>query len=451
MKIVCGTDFSSYAAQAADASAAIAARMNGVLVLVHALEGAGAGLEKDLQERLFAPAQERLSEEARRLRKAGALIEEEVIIGVPDEVIVNLAKRVEADLVVVSHLGRRAPERWLIGSVAERVAESSQVPTLVVRSAEPFKAWAEDERALKALAGADFTVSSDAALRWLGQLPRCDITALYLDWPPAEQGWLGLGGPQSLTVDGRDVQLHIENDLRHRVYRLLGGKEFRVLVRPRWGRVDSALCEAGRELAADLIVIGVHRRVGLRRFWHSSISRGVVHSASTNVAFVPMIYGPTSQVAQPISDIRRVLAVTDLSELGDNAVPYAYSTVKDGGEVRLFHVVEPVRPPNPLIGGHYERLPTPKEHATQIRHYAEHLRGLVPADAEAHQIKTNVEIFEDNDPLKAICQAAERFDADLICLGSHGRSGVTEAILGSVAHGLMKHSRRPLLVIRPRE
>jgi nucleotide-binding universal stress UspA family protein len=451
MKIVCGTDFSRHAAQAADAAAAIAARMNGVLVLVHAVEATGAGLDEDLQERLRAPAEERLREEAGRLRKSGVPVEEETIMGEPDEVIVDLAERANADLVVVSHLGRRVPERWLIGSVAERVAERSPVPTLVVRNAEPFRVWAREERSLKALAGTDFTVSSDAALRWLGQLPRCDVTALFLDWPTAEMGRQGLDGPELLTVTEHDVQRHIEHDLRHRLHRLLGDKEFRVLVRSSWGRVDSALCEAGRELEADLIVVGVHERVGLRRFWHSSISRGVVHSASTNVVFVPMAYGSAAQPAQPVSEIRRVLAVTDLSELGDDAVPYAYSVLKDGGEVRLFHVVEPLRTPNPLIGGHFEKLPTPKEHAAEIRHFAGHLRSLVPPDAEARQIKTNVEIIENEDPLRAICQAAERFDADLICLGSHGHSGLTEAILGSVAHGLLNHSRRPLLVIRPQK
>jgi nucleotide-binding universal stress UspA family protein len=452
MKIVCGTDFSNHAMEAADAAVAIAARMGGSVVLVYALDAADAGLSEDLQERLLAPSRERLGMEADRLRELGVPVEEQVLEGVPDEVIGDLAKSSEADLIVISHLGRRAPERWLIGSVAERLAERSQVPTLVVRSADAFKGWARNERRLLALAGTDFTVSSDKALQWLSQIPRCDVIALCLDWPLSEKLRLGFGGPHSLTVNEPEVQLHLERDLHDRVHRMLGEKEFRVMVRSSWGRVDSALCDTARDLAADLIVLGVHRRGGLSRFWHGSISRGVVHSASTNVIFVPMaINAPGTPAAHSIPVIRRVLAVTDLSPLGDSAVSYAYSAIRDGGEVRLFHVAEPVHSPNPLIGGHYEKLPTPNERAAQMRDYSEHLRRLIPADTEEHGIITNVEVIEDNDPLTAICQAAERLDADLICLGSHGRSGISEAILGSVAHGLLKHSRRPLLVIRPQK
>lgn len=43
MKIICGTDFSKPAAQAANAAAALAARLEETLVLVHSIEGAGLG------------------------------------------------------------------------------------------------------------------------------------------------------------------------------------------------------------------------------------------------------------------------------------------------------------------------------------------------------------------------------------------------------------------------
>ena len=44
--------------------------------------------------------------------------------------------------------------------------------------------------------------------------------------------------------------------------------------------------------------------------------------------------------------------------------------------------------------------------------------------------------------------AAERFGADLICMGSRGRSGLTKVLLGSVAQGVMAQSKRPVLVLR---
>lgn len=46
-------------------------------------------------------------------------------------------------------------------------------------------------------------------------------------------------------------------------------------------------------------------------------------------------------------------------------------------------------------------------------------------------------------------QAAEDVDADLIVVGTHGRGGVTAAVMGSVARALCHISRRPILVIPP--
>ena len=40
-------------------------------------------------------------------------------------------------------------------------------------------------------------------------------------------------------------------------------------------------------------------------------------------------------------------------------------------------------------------------------------------------------MLESRHPADAICQAAERLGADMICLGTHGRTGVAKAVLGS--------------------
>lgn len=48
----------------------------------------------------------------------------------------------------------------------------------------------------------------------------------------------------------------------------------------------------------------------------------------------------------------------------------------------------------------------------------------------------------------AICQAAERSGAELICIGSRGRSGLKKKLLGSVTESVMRRSSRPVLVIQ---
>ena len=77
------------------------------------------------------------------------------------------------------------------------------------------------------------------------------------------------------------------------------------------------------------------------------------------------------------------------------------------------------------------------------------LRALAPAEAGARGIKTEVEVLEDLDTAKAICAVAERFNADVVCIGGHTRPGFTAKILGSVALGVLTQCRRPVLIVWP--
>jgi nucleotide-binding universal stress UspA family protein len=54
-------------------------------------------------------------------------------------------------------------------------------------------------------------------------------------------------------------------------------------------------------------------------------------------------------------------------------------------------------------------------------------------------------------PGDEIVKAAKEWPADIIVIGSHGRSGITRALVGSVAEAVMRHAPCPVLVIRGKE
>jgi nucleotide-binding universal stress UspA family protein len=453
MPIICGTDFSPRAAEACQVAAALAGRLQEPLVLVHVVEEAAPLLGDDaVRSALLDGARARLDEAAAAVKGLAADVRTKVLMGAPDEQLVRLGEGAGARLLVVSSLGRRAPARWLLGSTAERVSQSSRVPVLVVRDSKPFLAWARGERRLRVVAGVDASRSADAALGWLrglDALGQCDIVLAHVYWPPAEHRRLGIAEPFYLAEGHPEAETLLRRQLAARAKDILGETKLRVRVQGGLGLTAQHLVSLAEDEGADLLIVGTHQRQGASRLWYGAVSRGAVNLAPMSVACVPLAAAPAAE-ARELPRIRRVLAPTDFSPCGNAAVLYAYSVAASGGTVHLCHVIEPLSVPNPLYA-HYSpgRAPTPEEHARQRSEIEAKLRSLAPEQASEHGIDTVVEVFEAADVAEGIAALGERLDADLICMGSHGRTGLSRVFAGSVAQAVVKQTKRAVLLARP--
>jgi nucleotide-binding universal stress UspA family protein len=175
----------------------------------------------------------------------------------------------------------------------------------------------------------------------------------------------------------------------------------------------------------------------------------VLQGATVPVICVPPQYEPLAEMG-PLPRVGRVLASTDFSEHGDRATRMAYASLPTGGVVRLVHVVERAVT-NPVYAQYgIGNAPKGDEELARSR-LGEHLRSLVPPEADERGIRTEVEVIESKDAAAAIAQAAERFGADVICMGSHGRAGLGKTLVGSVTQGVIARTRRPVLVVKPPE
>ena len=444
MRIVCGTDFSVHAANAAKVAAALAKRRNTALRLMHAVAPVSVEfLSKENVDRIRERLRRRLVAEGNRLRGTGADVMESLALGRPHEVLANAAQPSKADLIIVSSIGQFAPSRWLVGSVAEKTAQLSKVPTLVVRDHESLLNWAKGKRTLKVFVGYDFSASADAALHWVASLRSigdCRVTVAYLSWPPKETWRMGIGGHAPLADNPPEVQELLERDLMDRCQLAFGKRKPKLRVLSSWGQVEEKLAELAKAEGADLMVVGTNQRHGLNRFWLGSVSRGVLHNTSMSVACVPATAEP-GWVQKQIPTYRQVLVPTDFSKLGNRAIAFAYGAAPRGGEVRLVHVIRPT-------GGFKPRTEAANAlNAKRKQELTARLEALIPEDALRREIRSKVEIVEHEHSAVAICQAAERCGADLICIGSRGRSGIKKKLLGSVTEALMRRSSRPVLIV----
>jgi len=431
MTIVCGTDFSDSAEQAARAAASIARCSNSRLELVHVLaDPAAAGIPA--LGAFFAPLQELLSELAAKLgREFSIQVNPTVLEGPADERLVDFARSNKARLIVVSSLGARKQEHWRVGSVAERVLQRSDIPVLIVREAASIAEWVEGVRPLRILLGVDLGESARAALRWvetLRQIRPCDVRIMQVAWPMGEHARFGVKGP--IELEGLRPELHalLERDLRAWTGTMAGEGEVSFSVSACWGRTDEQLARLAQEQRADLLVVGTHQRALVARVWQGSISRGVVHRSSCNVACVPPQAASASDKPE-IVRFRSVLIPTDFSTLANRALGAGYGLLPEGGVVHLLHVLT------------RERADAPPDLEAR-------LRALIPAGAEARGIETRVHVVDDSEPWSGIWHAASRLGVDAICMSTHGRSGAARVLLGSQAREVVQRARQPVLLVR---
>jgi nucleotide-binding universal stress UspA family protein len=291
LPIVCGTDFSPTAIEAVDIAAAMARRLGTKLVLVHVDEFYGMAA---VDSRLFEPAvshrRAELDRAAGRLRELGTDVEGKLLSGSVFDKLVDATTESKARLVVVGAVGHGLARRLLVGSVAERTAEVSPVPTLVVRPGSRLGSWLRGEHGLKILVGYDFSTASDAALSWVNQLReigKFQTTVLYSSWPPDEARRLGYEGPLPLTANPKRIQKNLERDLEKRVATFLPEQEVTAIVEAGWGNPEGYLFQMASRQHVDLMVVGTHQQHGLGRLLLGSVSRAVLHHAKVTVAVVP--------------------------------------------------------------------------------------------------------------------------------------------------------------------
>lgn len=455
MKILCPTDFSVPARAAARVAIELAVRTSGSVELLHVVPsrtGDMVALASDaavVDGQIRTAGQMRLATERRELGCGGGVETTSWLAdGDVETAILARASAVHADLIIMAAHSRSVWERFALGSTAEHIVRRADRPVLIV----PPSAPAFETRANRAGGGglrvtlAMGTTANAAALAFVESLRRttaCDVTVLRLYWPVEEIQRLGLIGARSMTAPDSDIVLDLERSLRAQVDPVLGDGKISYVIEPAWGEPAERILDAAGERGCDLLVMGAESHRGLARLAHPAIASGVAHKASrVPVVFIPPV--PAVPAVPHVPAIMTVLAPTDLSAAGNGAIPFAYALVAaHGGVVELCHIHERALPSPPYLYDCQDGKVSDVERAR----FENELRALVPPEAARLGISSHISVIDGAHAADAIVQAAERLRVDAIVLGAHGRSGVVRALMGSVSQGVVRHSRRPVLVV----
>jgi nucleotide-binding universal stress UspA family protein len=140
-KIVVPTDFSKISYSAFEYARDLAERMNSEVHIINVMENSppllpskNHGLsEKEIFSELETEARKQLSEAASFFMEDSSIIVREVLLTGNDyEEIVNYAKAIDSDIIIIATRGRTGILHTLLGSVAEKVIRFAKCPVLVI-------------------------------------------------------------------------------------------------------------------------------------------------------------------------------------------------------------------------------------------------------------------------------------------------------------------------------
>ncbi|MEA2693350.1 MAG: hypothetical protein QOJ16_2737 [Acidobacteriota bacterium] len=286
------------------------------------------------------------------------------------------------------------------------------------------------------LSATDFSAPADVALAWAQSIARSHgatvelVHALNLPLVSAE-----MVAPTAEFLDAVELaarQLLSETVARSRT------DGCPMEARLAFGQPSQIVLDLAHELAPDLIVMGTRGLTGLRHLLVGSTTERVVQHAETPVLSVHPDNRP------PEGSIRTILVPTDLSEDADLAAAAALRLLACEPDARLvlLHVYN-----LPIEYTAYGPIPLSLSYLEDAGAKA---RARLEEKAEAlRRTGLTVEtLVREGYPPEVIAAEAERCGADLIAMGTRGRSGLGHLLWGSVAERVVQTAGRPVLTVR---
>jgi nucleotide-binding universal stress UspA family protein len=217
------------------------------------------------------------------------------------------------------------------------------------------------------------------------------------------------------------------------------------------GSTADAILDVAQQESSTMIAMTTHGRTGLSRWFMGSVAEKVVRASTVPVllvrSFRPTPAGPLEPATAEEMPFRKILLPTDGSpaSLAVVAPAAAFAKLFDS-EIVVLHVQAPPMPPGAILPGMEAGLPPPPAEpvpSTQDEHTAKTAELLHQAGLRI--VRRTVL----GDPAAEIIdRSSGTSGVDLIALTTHGRSGFSRWLTGSVTERVLRHSSVPLLIVR---
>lgn len=188
----------------------------------------------------------------------------------------------------------------------------------------------------------------------------------------------------------------------------------------RVGKLTDQISSAGKELGIDLVIMGTKGSHGFMELISGSEAQHL-----TRVLEIPVLsIRPGSQIAAP----REILFVADFEMLSEELRIGTVKTIAEafGSTIHLLRIL------------------TKEDGNSPVQ-----VESQMKAFAEKHQLeKYETHLFHDHKVADGVRNFNREADMDLVCIGTHGRKGISQLLFGSIAERLVNHCIKPLLTFQ---
>ena len=283
----------------------------------------------------------------------------------------------------------------------------------------------------------DFSETADAGFEWAVEMARVHDARLLLvhGLMLPSQATDFLPSPPDYSAEIRAAAI----DRLDRAADEARARGIEVTTDMRLGIPSESILDAASEHSADLIVIGTRGLTGIQHLLLGSTAERVVQRAQCPVLTVHP--GDIDQHRM----VKTIVVPTDFSAQAEEATKTALGLLRrqpEEARLVLLHVYH-----LPFEYTAYGTVPTAIDYFKDVEGAAiDRLEEIAePLRKKGFTVET---VAREGYPPEVIVQVAEELGADLLTLGTHGRSGLAHLLLGSTAERVVQTAPCPVLTVR---
>jgi nucleotide-binding universal stress UspA family protein len=216
------------------------------------------------------------------------------------------------------------------------------------------------------------------------------------------------------------------------------------------GHVVDVLEKEAQSLGADLVVMATHGRGAFSRAWLGSVADAFLHHTRRPVLLVRPEEGEAEPDLTADAAFGRMMVPLDGTELSESVLEHAVSFASLFKTViPLVRVVPyPMQFTSPYLP---HTMQTSQRFVTEAKESAEVYLETHAQRLRARGQTVEASVMVVSQPGHGLLTEVAQAGCDLVAMATHGRAGLTRAILGSTADKVVRGSHTPVLLYRPAE